>query len=60
MNNNNKKPFNLSSKNKSEPETRVFARLISKQEIEKVSGGETCTGSKPLNGKPRIDCVYDS
>lgn len=65
MNNNNKKPSNLTSKDKNESETRVFARLMSHAETQEVSGAfldgkyspPVCKKTK--NGDTvRMDCTY--
>lgn len=63
MNHNNKNPLISSSQNKTQTENRVFARLISRSEIKKVSGGNDgilkCKGTGPdKNGNVQVDCTY--
>lgn len=43
MNNNNNKPLETTSKDKTPSKTRVFARLISRSEIKRVSGASKLT-----------------
>ena len=57
--NNNKKPTESVPNVKNEPETRVFARLISRNETKKVAGAHGCMTTNN-NGKIQHDCTFET
>lgn len=59
MNNNNNKPLKAISKDKNQPETRVFARLISRAQTKQVSGAHGCMTSNN-DGKIQQDCHFET